>query len=188
MTESLSKFYQLILFRDQVMAALGNPDEAIAKIKELSEQSQLLSEIGDILRMANAECLDHRRFKQEEKIVVTGFRRLCDIHLALFGKRSEYEIYGSRIINDLLNSVDLQAQKQAYDQEEIKFRSQIKQALYEGVRKDKYPSIDEFPDDDAISFVEHLIDRHKHWERDHEFTILFKINTNLKIRIAKLRD
>jgi hypothetical protein len=50
------------------------------------------------------------------------------------------------------------------------FRSQIKQALYEGVRKDKYPSIDEFPDDDAISFVEHLIDRHKHWERDHEFT------------------
>jgi hypothetical protein len=170
MTESLSKFYQLILFRDQVMAALGNPDEAIAKIKELSEQSQLLSEIGDILRMANAECLDHRRFKQEEKIVVTGFRRLCDIHLALFGKRSEYEIYGSRIINDLLNSVDLQAQKQAYDQEEIKFRSQIKQALYEGVRKDKYPSIDEFPDDDAISFVEHLIDRHKHWGRDHEFT------------------
>ena len=130
----------------------------------------------------------------------------------------------------MLNSVDLQAQKQAYDQEEIKridkaeresfdslrelcfaiaemlgvnndkemiakikelaeikaeialgnigvlsnlsyeFRSQIKQALYEGVRKDKYPSIDEFPDDDAISFVEHLIDRHKHWERDHEFT------------------
>jgi hypothetical protein len=177
MTESLSKFYQLkddvqqaFLFCDQVMAALGNPDEAIAKIKELSEQSQLLSEIGDILRMANAECLDHRRFKQEEKIVVTGFRRLCDIHLALFGKRSEYEIYGSRIINDLLNSVDLQAQKQAYDQEEIKFRSQIKQALYEGVRKDKYPSIDEFPDDDAISFVEHLIDRHKHWGRDHEVT------------------
>jgi len=206
-------------------------DEAIAKIKELSEQSQLLSEIGDILRMANAECLDHRRFKQEEKIVVTGFRRLCDIHLALFGKRSEYEIYGSRIINDLLNSEDLQAQKQAYDQEEIQrridkaeresfdslrefyfalaemlgvnndkemiakikelaeikaeialgnigvlsnlsyeFRSQIKQALYKGVRKDKYPSIDEFPDDDAISFVEHLIDRHKHWGRDHEFT------------------
>ena len=231
MTESLSKFYQLILFRDQVMAALGNPDEAIAKIKELSEQSQLLSEIGDILRMANAECLDHRRFKQEEKIVVTGFRRLCDIHLALFGKRSEYEIYGSRIINDLLNSEDPQAQKQAYDQEEIQrridkaeresfdslrefyfalaemlgvnndkemiakikelaeikaeialgnigvlsnlsyeFRSQIKQALYKGVRKDKYPSIDEFPDDDAISFVEHLIDRHKHWGRDHEFT------------------
>jgi hypothetical protein len=145
-------------------------DEAIAKIKELSEQSQLLSEIGDILRMANAECLDHYRSKQEEKIVLTGFRRLCDIHLALFKKRSEYEIYGSRIINDLLNSVDLQAQKQAYDQEEIKFRSQIKQALYEGVRKDKYPSIDKFPDDDAISFVEHLIDRHKHWERDHEFT------------------
>jgi hypothetical protein len=145
-------------------------DEAIAKIKELSEQSQLLSEIGDILRMANAQCFDHRRFKQEEKIVVTGFRRLCDIHLALFKKRSEYEIYGSRIIDDLLNSVDLQAQKQAYDQEEIKFRSQIKQALYKGVRKDKYPSIDEFPDDDAISFVEHLIDRHKHWGRDHEFT------------------
>jgi len=130
----------------------------------------------------------------------------------------------------LLNSVDLQAQKQAYDQEEIKridkaeresfdslrelyfaiaemlgvnndkemiakikelaeikaeialgnigvlsnlsyeFRSQIKQALYKGVRKDKYPSIDEFPDDDAISFAGHLIDRHKHWERDHEFT------------------
>ena len=237
MAESLSKFYQLkddaqqaFLFCDQVMAALGNPDNAIAKIKELSEQSQLLSEIGDILRMANAQCFDHRRFKQEEKIVVTGFRRLCDIHLALFGKRSEYEIYGSRIINDLLNSVDLQAQKQAYDQEEIKridkaeresfdslrelyfaiaemlgvnndkemiakikelaeikaeialgnigvlsnlsyeFRSQIKQALYKGAKKDKYPSIDEFPDDDAISFVEHLIDRHKHWERDHEFT------------------
>jgi hypothetical protein len=205
-------------------------DEAIAKIKELSEQSQLLSEIADILNKANAECLDHYRSKQEEKIVVTGFRGLCDIHLALFKKRSEYEIYGSRIINDLLNSVDLQAQKQAYDQEEIKridkaeresfdslrelyfaiaemlgvnndkemiakikelaeikaeialgnigvlsnlsyeFRSQIKQALYEGVRKDKYPSIDEFPDDDAISFVKHLIDRHKHWGRDHEFT------------------
>lgn len=88
-------------------------DEAIAKIKELSEQSQLLSEIGDILRMANGECFDYRRFKQEEKIVVNGFRRLCDIHLALFKKRSEYEIYGSRIIDDLLNSEDLQAQKQA---------------------------------------------------------------------------
>ncbi len=145
-------------------------DEAIAKIKELSEQSQLLCEITDILNKANAECLDHYRSKQEEKIVLTGFRRLCDIHAAFFKKRSEYEIYGSRIINDLLNSVNLQAQKQAYDQEEIKFRSQIKQALYEGVRKDKYPSIDDFPDDDAISFVEHLIDRHKHWERDHEFT------------------
>jgi hypothetical protein len=145
-------------------------DEAIAKIKELSEQSQLLCEITDILNKANAECLDHYRSKQEEKIVLTGFRRLCDIHAAFFKKRSEYEIYGSRIINDLLNSVNLHAQKQAYDQEEIKFRSQIKQALYEGVRKDKYPSIDDFPDDDAISFVEHLIDRHKHWERDHEFT------------------
>jgi hypothetical protein len=206
-------------------------DEAIAKIKELSEQSQLLGEIVDILNRANTECLDHYRSKQEEKIVLTGFRRLCDIHAALFKKRSEYEIYGSRIINDLLNSVDLQAQKQAYDQEEVQrridkaeresfdslrelcfaiaemlgvnndkemiakikelaeikaeiasgnigvlsnlsyeFRSQIKQALYKGVRKDKYPSIDEFPDDDAISFVEHLIDRHKHWGRDHEFT------------------
>lgn len=206
-------------------------DEAIAKIKELSEQSQLLGEITDILNRANTECLDHRRFKQEEKIVLTGFRGLCDIHAALFKKRSEYEIYGSRIINDLLNSVDLQAQKQAYDQEEVQrridkaeresfdslrelcfalaemlgvnndkemiakikelaeikaeialgnigvlsnlsyeFRSQIKQALYKGVRKDKYPSIDEFPDDDAISFVGHLIDRHKHWGRDHEFT------------------
>ena len=205
-------------------------DETIAKIEELTEQSQLLSEIVDILNKANTECLDHYRSKQEEKIVLTGFRRLCDIHAALFKKRSDYEIYGSRIINDLLNSVDLQAQKQAYDQEEIKridkaeresfdslrelyfaiaemlgvnndkemiakikelaeikaeialgnigvlsnlsyeFRSQIKQALYEGVRKDKYPSIDEFPDDDAISFVEHLIDRHKHWGRDHEFT------------------
>jgi len=68
MAESLSKFYQLkddaqqaFLFCDQVMAALGNPDNAIAKIKELSEQSQLLSEIGDILRMANAQCFDHRR-------------------------------------------------------------------------------------------------------------------------------
>jgi polyhydroxyalkanoate synthesis regulator phasin len=94
-------------------------DEAIAKIKELSEQSQLLGEITDILNKANAECLDHFRSKQEEKIVLTGFRGLCDIHLALFKKRSEYEIYGSRIIDDLLNSVDLQAQKQAYDQEEI---------------------------------------------------------------------
>jgi polyhydroxyalkanoate synthesis regulator phasin len=94
-------------------------DEAIAKIKELSEQSQLLGEITDILNRANTECLDHRRFKQEEKIVLTGFRGLCDIHAALFKKRSEYEIYGSRIINDLLNSVELQAQKQAYDQEEI---------------------------------------------------------------------
>jgi hypothetical protein len=95
-------------------------DEAIAKIKESSEQSQLLGEITDILNKANAECLDHRRFKQEEKIVVTGFRGLCDIHLALFKKRSEYEIYGSRIIDDLLNSEDPQAQKHAYDQEEIK--------------------------------------------------------------------
>ena len=93
-------------------------DEAIAKIEELTEQSQLLSEIGDILNMANAQCFDHRRFKQEERIVVTGFRRLCDIHAALFKKRSEYEIYGSRIINDLLNSEDLQAQKQAYDRNE----------------------------------------------------------------------
>ena len=198
--------------------------------KSAKDRERLLSEIVDILNKANTECLDHYRSKQEEKIVLTGFRRLCDIHLALFKKRSEYEIYGSRIINDLLNSVDLQAQKQAYDQEEIKridkaeresfdslrefyfalaemlgvnndkemiakikelaeikaeialgnigvlsnlsyeFRSQIKQALYKGVRKDKYPSIDEFPDDDAISFVEHLIDRHKHWGRDHEFT------------------
>lgn len=93
-------------------------DEAIAKIKELSEQSQLLGEITDILNKANAECLDHYRSKQEEKIVLTGFRRLCDIHAALFKKRSEYEIYGSRIINDLLNSVELQAQKQAYDRNE----------------------------------------------------------------------
>jgi len=199
--------------------------------KSAKDRERLLSEIVDILNKANTECLDHYRSKQEEKIVLTGFRRLCDIHLALFKKRSEYEIYGSRIIDDLLNSEDPQAQKQAYDQEEIQrridkaeresfdslrefyfalaemlgvnndkemiakikelaeikaeialgnigvlsnlsyeFRSQIKQALYKGVRKDKYPSIDEFPDDDAISFVEHLIDRHKHWGRDHEFT------------------
>jgi EAL domain-containing protein (putative c-di-GMP-specific phosphodiesterase class I) len=205
-------------------------DDSDHKSVKDREIERLLSEIVDILNKANTECLDHYRSKQEEKIVLTGFRRLCDIHAALFKKRSDYEIYGSRIINDLLNSVNLQAQKQAYDQEEIKridkaeresfdslrelyfaiaemlgvnndkemiakikelaeikaeialgnigvlsnlsyeFRSQIKQALYEGVRKDKYPSIDEFPDDDAISFVEHLIDRHKHWGRDHEFT------------------
>jgi hypothetical protein len=128
---------QAMSFRDRVKEALYYSiipsevpdDEAIAKIKELSEQSQLLSEIGDILNKANAECLDHYRSKQEEKIVLAGFRGLCDIHAALFKKRSEYEIYGSRIINDLLNSEE----------------------------------------DDAISFVEHLIDRHKHWERDHEW-------------------
>jgi len=174
--------------------------------KSAKDRERLLSEIVDILNKANTECLDHYRSKQEEKIVLTGFRRLCDIHLALFKKRSEYEIYGSRIIDDLLNSEDPQAQKQAYDQEEIQrridkaeresfdslrefyfalaemlgvnndkemiakikelaeikaeialgnigvlsnlsyeFRSQIKQALYKGVRKDKYPSIDEFP-------------------------------------------
>jgi hypothetical protein len=39
-------------------------DEAIAKIKELAEQTQILGEIGDILRMANGECFDYRRFKQ----------------------------------------------------------------------------------------------------------------------------
>jgi hypothetical protein len=110
-------------------------DEAIAKIKELSEQSQLLSEIGDILRMANGECFDYRRFKQEEKIVVNGFRRLCDIHLALFKKRSEYEIYGSRIIDDLLNSEDLQAQKQAYDQEEIKRIDKAERGSFDSLRE-----------------------------------------------------
>jgi hypothetical protein len=124
MAESLSKFYQLKdndltaanEFRDRVKFLFGeglSDDETIAKIEELTEQSQLLSEIGDILNRANTECLDHYRSKQEEKIVLTGFRRLCDIHAALFKKRSDYEIYGSRIINDLLNSVDLQAQKQA---------------------------------------------------------------------------
>jgi hypothetical protein len=154
----------------EVSEICDDSDHKSAKDREIERLNRCLSEIVDILNRANTECLDHYRSKQEEKIVLTGFRRLCDIHAALFKKRSEYEIYGSRIINDLLNSVNLQAQKHAYDQEEIKFRSQIKQALYEGVRKDKYPSIDEFPDDDAISFVEHLIDRHKHWGRDHEFT------------------
>ena len=214
----------------EVSEICDDSDHKSAKDREIERLNRCLSEIADILNKANTECLDHYRSKQEEKIVLTGFRGLCDIHAALFKKRSEYEIYGSRIINDLLNSVDLQAQKQAYDQEEIKridkaeresfdslrelyfaiaemlganndkemiakikelaeikaeialgnigvlsnlsyeFRSQIKQALYEGVGKDKYPSIDEFPDDDAISFVEHLIDRHKHWGRDHEFT------------------
>jgi hypothetical protein len=101
----------------EVSEICDDSDHKSAKDREIE---RLLSEIVDILNKANAECLDHYRSKQEEKIVLTGFRRLCDIHAALFKKRSEYEIYGSRIINDLLNSVNLQAQKHAYDQEEIK--------------------------------------------------------------------
>jgi hypothetical protein len=134
---------QAMSFRDRVKEALYYsvipsevPDgEAIAKIKELSEQSQLLGEITDILNRANTECLDHYRSKQEEKIVLTGFRGLCDIHAALFKKRSEYEIYGSRIINDLLNSVDLQAQKQAYDQEEIKRIDKAERESFDSLRE-----------------------------------------------------
>lgn len=54
-------------------------------------------------------------------------------------------------------------------QQAFLFRDRVKSALFEGVRKDKYDSPETLPDDDAISFVEHLIDRYKHWERDHEF-------------------
>jgi hypothetical protein len=141
------EWFKAMEFRSQVKESLGfssvsistfnqgesierdiiSDDGAIAKIKELTDHSQMLNEIGDILRMANAECYDHRRFNEEYKILVTGFRRLCDIHSAFFKMRSEYEIYGSRIVDDALmtnqpsqstNSVDLQAPKRAYDQEE----------------------------------------------------------------------
>jgi hypothetical protein len=50
MSENESGFYKLkddvqqaFLFRDQVMAALGNPDDAIAKIKELAEVRNLMA-------------------------------------------------------------------------------------------------------------------------------------------------
>jgi hypothetical protein len=106
---------------NRIVDLLHNPEQFTGdKDREIERLNRCLSEIVDILNRANTECLDHYRSKQEEKIVLTGFRGLCDIHAALFKKRSDYEIYGSRIINDLLNSVDLQAQKQAYDQEEIK--------------------------------------------------------------------
>jgi hypothetical protein len=97
----------------EVSEVCDDSDHKSAKDREIERLNRCLSEIVDILNKANTECLDHYRSKQEEKIVLTGFRRLCDIHAALFKKRSDYEIYGSRIINDLLNSVDLQAQKQA---------------------------------------------------------------------------
>jgi hypothetical protein len=104
----------------EVSEICDDSDHKSAKDREIERLNRCLSEIVDILNRANTECLDHYRSKQEEKIVLTGFRRLCDIHAALFKKRSEYEIYGSLIINDLLNSVNLQAQKHAYDQKEIK--------------------------------------------------------------------
>ena len=154
-------------------------DEAIAKIKELSEQSQLLSEIGDILRMANTECLDHYRSKQEEKIVLTGFRRLCDIHLALFKKRSEYEIYGSRIINDLLNH------------EFTQFALEVKQLLIDSVGKD-------ISNEEAIAEIKRLqqstqpidileMSVNANEIREKEFDMLLEEVTKLKsdLRIAK---
>lgn len=52
----------------------------------------------------------------------------------------------------------------------VEFRDQIKAALYKGVRKDTYESIHDFSDDDAMSFINHLMDRYKHWTRDHEMT------------------
>ena len=48
------------------------------------------------------------------------------------------------------------------------FRDRVKAALYESVRKDKYDSYENIPDDDAITFISNLVSRHKHWERDHE--------------------
>ena len=154
-------------------------DEAIAKIKELSEQSQLLGEITDILNRANTECLDHRRFKQEEKIVLTGFRGLCDIHAALFKKRSEYEIYGSRIINDLLNH------------EFTQFALEVKQLLIDSVGKD-------ISNEEAIAEIKRLqqstqpidileMSVNANEIREKEFDVLLEEVTKLKsdLRIAK---
>ncbi len=46
-------------------------------------------------------------------------------------------------------------------QQAFLFRDRVKQALNLGGK--------DLSDDDAIVFVERLISRHKHWERDHEF-------------------
>jgi hypothetical protein len=124
---------QAMSFRDQVMAALGNPDDAIAKIKELTEISDLMAKAYNPLKA--------------EPIEDGAYFKIGNHHY------TELVCFAARIRNALALSLaeSMSHNKVIENIESLKlFNIRVKEALYYSV----IPS--EVTDEEAIAKIEEL--------------------------------